>query len=207
MKKIVFVLLLVLIAVSSVSAQTRLINFSLAFHGQWYSAQDQTLHSSGLTFAGVGNPEGGFYYQVTPYVATKVSSGGSSYKFEVFGGELIPGLSMIYGYGKEFDWGSTGLLLGGGLLLDLQYDTYYYTAQGSVGAALGLNFLINFGNNGIFNIGLVAGWRPYTIYYDVDYGDFFDSFSAGGTYFTLNAGFGWRKGENRKTAERRASSF
>ena len=203
MRKI-FLIIFVFVTVS-LSAKSALINFTWNTSGHYLGVKDNYLTSFGLNFVFLGNSEGGFYMQLNPHSGFSMNGPSSSGILRDNNASSL-GLSTILGYGGSLDWGRTGLIIGGGIYLDLIYylrlnigqDTEKYLLgidfdfdiASSVGLAMGTNFYIHPGpGNFVFNLGVMAAWHPYSWLTAKSN----DGFRAGQFTVHVNFGIGWSR--------------
>jgi len=190
MKRIVIVAVIAALATLPASASDLLLNlgYNLQQSGLTFSRR-----SISFVFTSLGGDAGGFYAQVAPYFAL------SSKSWEFFGSYATNycendiwggGLTFTLGYGRDFNYGQFGLLVGGGFFgnLYVQHDTYsehlYYDLAAGIGGGAHLYFQPGKGPVG-FNVGLDMAWRPVEGYgyaiegFDYVPEDFNFNFNAG----------------------------
>ncbi len=194
MKKVLFILLLAVLLIVPVSAKTNLLNLGYNIHGKYFEWEGLKLRSIGLSYTHLGGDTTGFYAQINPYFGLSERYEGVTNKLSDYGITVI-GSNFILGYGGDINFGSMGLILGGGLFLDALYDDYSggYVMIFSTGLGVGANFYFQPGaGNFVVNAGLSLAWRPFSVYvYEFDS---FEEFDAGKTNVNFNIGVGWRTG-------------
>jgi hypothetical protein len=193
MKK-VLVLTVVLVAFAfPLAAKTNLINFDYGIHGKYWGVEDYSLRSIGVDFINLRGDGAGLYSQINPYYALSEKYQGTVYKHSDYG-VLSAGINMIFGYGGDINFGSTGLLLGGGLYGDFNYYSYVgevFSLTGGLG--LGANFYYQPGTGSfLVNAGITLAWTPWT--YRFNDTDSISESNYGMTYINFNIGIGWRTG-------------
>ncbi len=194
MKKMLVLVLVLSAFVFPLTAKTNLINFGYNIHGKYYGVEDLKLRSIGVDFIHLGGETSGFYSQVNPYFGMSFKGSGGTAKLSDYGESLF-GSNFILGYGGDLNFGSMGLILGGGLFLDGNYytDSIDYILALSTGLGFGANFYFQPGSGTfILNAGLSLAWRPYT-YFITEYNSE-GLFDGGKTNTNFNIGIGWITG-------------
>jgi len=191
MKRYFILVLVFATVVFPLAAKTNLINFGYNIHGKYNEWDGLKMRSMGVDFIHVGGDRSGFYSQINPYYGMSLKdSDGYVVELSDIGTTLI-GLNSILGYGGDLNFGSMGLIIGGGIYLDVYaVDTLLAFSSG---LGLGANFYFQPGaGNFVINAGLSFAWRPYTYYLsDISSEEIFD---GGKTNTNFNIGLGWRTG-------------
>ena len=195
MKKIFLVLLLGALVAIPVLANATLIN--LGYNVLRYS-EDYSERGIGPVFTFLAGQQSGFYAQLAPFYSTSWKWFDTVVKYgdnpDLYGG----GLSFTLGYGRDFNFGEMGVLVGGGLfVLGFAWvDTYWedFGADLGFGPGGGAHFYFKPGEGRlILNAGLDVAWRPVYAWGsdDAGYGGF--EFEKGNSNVNLNAGIGFRR--------------
>ncbi len=204
MKKVlVFITVLVIMAMP-LAAKTTLLNLGYNIHNDFWGIDDLHLRSIGLSVSTLKNDDAGLYAQVNPYYGLSFKNI-SVAKLSDYDETLI-GSNFIVGYGGDLNFGSMGLLLGGGLFSDLFYYDYGYssfTVSAGFGFAANLYFQPGSGNI-VINAGIMAAISPWTFYIIDSNSDNYTNW--GQSTVNLNIGIGWRTGGNSGKSNRSSSS-
>lgn len=195
MKKILILVLLLTALVFPLAAKTNLLNFGYNVQGAWLGIDDLKMRAIGLDYIHLGGDKTGFYFQFNPYFGTSFKFGsGEPVKFSDYD-EQVFGSNFIFGFGGDLNFGPFGLILGGGLFLDLNYynwpSSYVFYVSSGLGA--GANFYFQPGDGTfIINAGLTGSWRP--LYFWTDEFDSESGTISNQSNFNFNIGIGWRTG-------------
>ncbi len=194
MKKIVLLVLLLSVVILPAMAKTSLLNLGYNVQGDFWGADGLKLRSVSLNYTRMGGDTSGFYSQINPYVGLSFkNSAGSVFKLSDYN-ELLVGGNFILGYGGDINFGPFGLLIGGGLFIDLQYYDYGgYTFSLLSGLGVGANFYFQPGTGTfVLNAGMNFAWHPWAYeIYDGGSGSY-SNYGMGSANF--NIGVGWRTG-------------
>lgn len=192
MKKSLILVLVMVAIVFPVTAKTNLVNFGYNVHGKFWDYDDLNLRSVGVNFITLKSDKAGFYTQINPYYSMSFKDSGVVYKFSDLD-YLGVGGNFIFGYGGDLNFGNMGLILGGGLFVDLNYisNSIDYAFTISTGLGFGANFYFQPGTgNMVINAGLALSWRPWA--YEINEYDAFDYTNYKMTNTNFNIGIGWR---------------
>jgi len=194
MKRFLVFILILSALVYPLAAKSNLINFGYTVQGKYLDNDDFSSRSLGVDFIGMKGDTAGFYYQVNPYYTTSLKFGDVVTKtsdIDVF----IVGSGFLFGFGGDLNFGKMGLLLGGGLFLNLDYidDSGDYRFTINTGMGLGANVYFQPGDgNLVINAGVSFALTPWAFAFDstdsIDYTDW------GMTNTNFNVGIGWRTG-------------
>jgi len=204
MKKALLILVLVAIAVLPATANTTLVNLAYNVHNDIFGFSDLYdglhLRSVGLSITGLNADDFGFYGQANPYYGLSFKNV-SVAKLSDYD-EMLIGSNFLLGYGGDFNFGPMGLLIGGGLFLDLNYydfGTSWFNVTAGLGLGANVYFQPGMGNL-VVNAGLTAAISPWGYWiYD---GGSEDYTNWGMTTINLNVGVGWRTGGQRERDDR-----
>lgn len=194
MKRLWLVLLIVTSAALPALSSSNLLN--LGYNLQMSPGDDFTRRSVSLVYTFLGGEKSGFYAQLAPFFALSYKYGGivtSYHDYGVLGG----GLNLTLGYGHDFNFGSLGLILGGGFFVSpyVQYEPdygyLYYNSAAGLGAGAHLYFRPGTGSF-IINGGLDFAWTPFYLYGDTDWGFGDVSLLEKKFNLNLNVGIGFR---------------
>ena len=199
MKKAVFIVLLVTLAVLPVAAKSTLVNLGYNVQNDFWGFDGVKARSISVNITSVGGDTSGFYFQANPYLGLSFKNSiGTVFKLSDYD-ETLFGSNFLIGYGGDVNFGAFGILLGGGLFLDAQYYDYGgYTFTVLAGFGLGANFYFQPGSgNFIVNAGLNMALHPWA----------FESYDTGSGSYTnwgmstvnFNIGVGWRYGSTGST--------
>ena len=187
-----------------VAAKTNLLNFAFDIHGDVFGIDVRNSRSIGVDFIHLGGDTMGFYSQINPYITTsfKNTSTGTVTKLSDYD-EVFIGANTIFGFGGDINFGELGLILGGGLCLDLNY--YSYSGGGVftflTGFGLGANFYFQPGGSSfVLNAGLGLAITPWAFEsYESGYTGNYKNW--GMTNVSINFGIGWRTGNKRARSQ------
>jgi hypothetical protein len=197
MKRAVILVLVLVAVILPVAGKTNLINIGYNVHGAFWDYDDLRLRSVGVDYIHLGGDTFGFYFQANPYYSTSFkNSSGTVYKLSE-NEQLGFGSNFLIGIGGDINFGSMGIILGGGLFADMNYynwqyaDYYMFTLSSGLGA--GVNFYYHVGaGDFVINAGFTAAWRPWTYWFDET--DSGTETINGQTNVNFNIGIGWRTG-------------
>ena len=192
MKK--YLLILFFSATISLYAKPILFNPGYNIHTSWLGRSTLTLHSVSLDVISLKAKDTkaiSAYTQLNPYIGLGAIDSSNSQDLLVSDNAIVAGLMGIIGYGTDIVQGRTGLLVGGGLLLDSNLkvggDASWYT---STGLGAGANFHITPGEgNFVLNAGLMLGWNPISFW--LSGGKLGSKPYADQFIINLNLGIGW----------------
>ena len=193
MKKGLAFLVALAIVAMPMAAKTILVNAAYNVHNDYSGIDDLHVRSIGMSLSFMKGEDSGIYAQVNPYFGLSMK-GTSVVKFSDVDQTLL-GANFLIGYGGDLNFGTMGILLGGGLFADL--NSYQYAAGStflfSTGLGLGANFYFQPGEgNLVLNAGLMAAVSPWT-FWSNDYVS--DNYTDWGqSTINVNVGVGWRMG-------------
>lgn len=194
MKKVVILVLVLMALVFPLAAKTNLINFGYNVTGRFFGYEDRALRSVGVDFINLKGDSVGLYTQFNPYYALSQKINGVVYKHSDYD-ITSAGLNLILGYGGDLNFGSMGLIIGGGAYGDFNFftDSVVDTFTLTGGLGLGANFYYQPGDGTfVINAGLTFSWTPWSYqtneYASVTYTDYKM------TNTNFNIGIGWRTG-------------
>ncbi len=194
MKKIGLLVLLVFLAVMPLTAKTSLMNIGYNIQTHFWSIDPVSLHSIGFNYTSMKGDTQGLYFQANPYFGLSFKNKNGSSSSIVSGGETLLGGSFLGGYGADINFGSFGIVVGGGGLADMNMylGTGFMSITMLAGLGLGANaYFQPSSGNLIIDAGINAGWHPFGWVFGDIQGDFRDF-----GMFTINihAGIGFRTG-------------
>jgi hypothetical protein len=193
MKRAVILVLVLVAVILPVAGKTNLINIGYNVHGNVWNTEGLKLRSVSLNFINMKQDSAGFYSQITPYYGLSLKNVNVA-KFSDYD-EMVFGSNFLFGYGGDLNFGKMGLLLGGGLFLDMNYYNwdpgYLFTI--STGLGLGANFYFQPGaGKFVVNAGLNLAWNPWAFQMWDGGDETYTNYKA--TNANFNIGIGWRTG-------------
>jgi hypothetical protein len=207
MKKILILVLTLTALVFPLSAKSTLVNFGYTVQGKYLNFDDTVSRSIGVDFINLQGDSFGFYSQFNPYYTTSIKI--DEYVYEASEMDyFILGSGFLFGYGGDLNFGKMGLLLGGGLFVNLEYfepssGDYRFTIN--TGMGLGANLYFQPGDGSfIINAGVTFALTPWGFAFSED--DSIDYTNWGMTNTNFNVGVGWRTGGIKPRAGKTASS-
>ncbi len=197
MKKHLAAILLLTLFIFPLTAKSNLFNAGYNIHVKYWGYDDSSLRSISFDYIHLKGDKTGFYLQVNPYYSLTLKNSGGIYNLSYLE-YMSTGSNFIFGYGGDLNFGRFGLILGGGLFLDLNYMSasgdLIITVSPGLGAGINAYFHPGSGNF-ILNAGVTFSWKPwaYEITYIEDLNTL-DYFNWGMTNANFNIGVGWRTG-------------
>jgi hypothetical protein len=201
MKKVCLIVLLLALLALPLFAKVTLINLGynvVRYDPNW------TERGIGPVFTFCTGIESGFYAQVAPWFATSEKFFGVVYKYSDYEGLFGGGLNFTLGYGRDFDLGEMGVLVGGGFSaasffwVDQEYGDFFADAGLGPGAGAHFYYKLNDGRT-ILDFGLNVIWRPLSGSGGTGMG--YNGIEFNEKYFNINinAGIGFRRGAGGST--------
>ena len=194
MKKSLILVLVLVAIVFPVAAKTNLLNLGYNVHGEYLGYEGWKLRSVSLNYTHLKADKSGFYSQINPYYGLSFKNPFSDVIKLSDVDEMVVGANFLLGYGGDLNFGPMGLLLGGGIFIDMQYYEYgSYTFTVLSGFGLGANFYFQPGSGTfVINAGLNLAWNPWAYeVYETGSGSYTN---YGMTTTNFNIGIGWRTG-------------
>ena len=198
-KKLSILLLLIsLAAVFPLSAQTHLVNTGYEFHFHQYEEvfsslgyENTSFHSVNLNFINLTREDHGFYFQMSPYYGILAVMDSDTLVLPEIA-DVFTGSDFIFGYGMNNRFGKTGILWGGGFMMDLNVNLFagLFMFESAVGAGGGLNFYFHPGKGRfLLNIGLNGAWKPF--HFIMSTTDILSAVNWKLGSLNINLGIGW----------------